>query len=467
MRKSLLGIFAVICCIITGCNSYQGDFVQKSEEELAAMEQQNATAHEQFVRGNYSEAESLIRNLCQERTVSRPLYQLELISTLLMQNKTAEAHELMIKLQEDLEVLFDKEAAEKAMSVWHGEVNKVYHGDSYERATLYALLAMSFIQNGEYDDAIRAVKNGLLADADSNSEEAVEDYALLSYLGYLANIKAGRQDDAAEYLRSMIAAIAKCGFNLNDENGNRISGTCFDHLTQVDPNVLLVVWTGDGPEVVCTGEYEEVRSIVRGKNFFDRLGLQISDSNMLFAANNLADIDYQATTRGGRLMDTVLADKAMAKKGMEISRNILLIAGTGLMVAGATCGLNNVVGLSLFCSGGGCFILGGTAWLIGSMMNPHADGRFWHNLPGKFYIIPLKLAPGTYNLMTTGYYNFDVMGMAVGTITVADNANLQVIHLPMMAQGRNARQAMETCRDVLTDRFIKKADENTMLKELK
>ena len=162
-----------------GCSSPKGDFVEKSEAELAAMELQNDNAHAKFVNGNYDEAMQILNNIGAERTVSRPLYQMEKLSVLLMDGKFDEAHEQMMALHSDFETLFDKKSEEKAQSIWHGEVNKVYKGDSYERATFYALMAMSFIRKQEYEDALRCVKNGLLADADSNSDKAVEDYALL------------------------------------------------------------------------------------------------------------------------------------------------------------------------------------------------------------------------------------------------------------------------------------------------
>ena len=88
--KKFLQCFIIACMagiIGGGCNSYDSDFVYKSEKALKAMEDMSEVAHEEFLRGSYNDAEARLRSLITERTVSRPLYQLELISVLLMNGK--------------------------------------------------------------------------------------------------------------------------------------------------------------------------------------------------------------------------------------------------------------------------------------------------------------------------------------------------------------------------------------------
>jgi hypothetical protein len=80
---------------------------------------------------------------------------MEMISLLLLSGEDKAALELMQTLHNDLEILFDKQLEEKALSIWHGEINKVYKGDSYERATFYALMALSFIKQQNFDDSKR------------------------------------------------------------------------------------------------------------------------------------------------------------------------------------------------------------------------------------------------------------------------------------------------------------------------
>ena len=457
---------AIIALFAAGCASDTGDFVYKSEAELAEMEKQNETAHNMFLQNDFSGAAGVLQNLTKERTVSRPLYQMELLSVLLMNNQYKEAHDLMLKLHEDLETLFDTKLEEKAQSVWHGEINKVFKGDAYERATFYALMALSFIREQKYEDAVRCVKNGLLADADSNNEDAVDDYALLHYLGYLASKKMNNTAEAAEYWRGLHAALESRGIVLRNKEGKIIDGNCFEQLQKRNPNVLLVVWAGLPPTVMCTGEYKEIRSIIRGVNHFDAMAIAVGNAQDFYLPNNLGDIDYQATSRGGRLMDNVLADKATAKKAMEVSRNVFFIVGSGLLIAGSRAMGAPMVGLSLMGAGAGCYILGGTAWIIGSMMNPAADGRYWHNLPGQLYIVPLELTPGEHEVRISGFYRSDRAANSVFKIQVPENS-MSVIHLPMMQEGMAAFQnAAQKIIEERTD-VIGRAAYQRMAKEIK
>jgi hypothetical protein len=116
MRSILIRIFLFslpVCLILCGCQSHKGDFVPKTEAELAAMEQKNQQAHSAFLKGDYKTAEKILRQMATERTVSRPLYQLELLSVLLFDGKHQEAHELMKILHTDFETLFDRKSEEK------------------------------------------------------------------------------------------------------------------------------------------------------------------------------------------------------------------------------------------------------------------------------------------------------------------------------------------------------------------
>ena len=391
---------------------------------------------------------------------------MELLSVMLMNNQHKEAHDLMLKLHKDLETLFDTKLEEKAQSVWRGEINKVFKGDAYERATFYALMALSFIREQKYEDAVRCVKNGLLADADSNNEDAVADYALLHYLGYLASKKMNNTADAEIYWRELHAALESRGIVLRNKDGKIIDGNCFEQLQKRNPNVLLVVWAGVPPTVMCTGEYKEIRSIIRGVNHFDAMTIAVDDAQDIYMPNNLGDIDYQATSRGGRLMDNVLADKATAKKAMEVSRNVFFIFGSGLLAAGARTMEAPMVGLSLMGAGAGCYILGGTAWIIGAMMNPTADGRYWHNLPGQLYIVPLELTPGEHKVHISGFHRSDRAANCVFKIQVQEN-NMSVIHLPMMQQGKTAFQ--NAAQKIVEERtnVIGRAACQRMAKEIK
>ncbi len=451
--------------LVTGCKSYSGTLVVKSENELAEMEKLSFNANQDFLNENYLGAEKTLLNLTKERTVSLPLYQMELLSVLIMSGKHQEAHKLMGNIHQDLELLFDDEMAEKALSVWSGEVNKVYKGDAYERSTFYLFMALSFIRQGKYQEAVGCVKNGLLADADSRMENATRDYAMLHYVGFLASMKMGKTKDADEYLKWMIEAL-EIRREITDAEKTELRSRFIADFAGKQPNVLLVLWAGTPPTVQGVGEYKEIRAIVRGSNPFDLISLSVNNSHPIYPGALLGDIDYQASFAGGRLMDNVLADKAAAKKAMETTRNIFFIAGAGCLTAAGYMS-DPYTMLILGGSGLGCFVLGTGVHIIGYMMNPAADTRYWKNLPGQLYLIPLHLKPGEYNLMFAGYKQSDLTGMLLDKITVEADSGMQVFHLPMMVQGFNRNSAVQEKFKSEVKTVEEKANASRMDKELK
>ena len=274
--KFILTAAAILLIAVSGCKTYEGDFVEKSEAELAGMERKSVTANQAFIKENYSGSKKILRELVRERTVSRPLYQMELLSVLLMTGKHDEAHALMESMHQDLELLFDDRMTEKALSVWHGEVNKVYKGDAHERATFYVFMALSCIRKGDYEAAVGYVKNGLLADADSRKEKAVEDYAMLYYLGFFSCMKLGEPQKADEFLQWMFDALGYRREMSDDESG-AIREKCIADFNKKAPNVILVVWAGTPPTVSCVGEYKEIRAVIRGSNPFDLMSVSVNN----------------------------------------------------------------------------------------------------------------------------------------------------------------------------------------------
>lgn len=396
VRWLALVSLAAVC----GCATYTSPFVHKSEEELEAMERWDEAAARDFRAGRYDAAARKLKRLTGEPTVSRTLYELESVSVLLHQGKREEAHALMTKVRADIELLFDAESEEKAVSLWHGENNKVFKGDAHERATLYAFLAMSYMERGEWEDAERCVKNGLLADS-ANTEEVRynSDFALLQYLGYVICRKAGREADAQEYAREMQSSLAGRGLSTDEKTA---LGALLDGARL--PNAFLVVWGGTPPSYVRGGEYEEIRHVIGGVNPHSLVTVDIGDGVEIGVPKGLGDVNYQALTRGGREMDTVLKDKAAAKTGMEVSGNILLVVGFGCLACMGNDNLSNIVLLSTGCS---CLALGCTFHIIGACINSKADIRSWKNLPGELLVVPLVLPEEGKDVVVRAYKTWD------------------------------------------------------------
>ena len=424
MNAKIVSIAAFLTAALVGCQTDSGRFAPRSDRELDAMETTNALQNAAFRSGNYDRAESYLGSIAADKTVSSTQYDLERASIRLVQGRKTEAHELLMKARADIEQIVDASSEERAMSLWHGEASKIFKGDAHERATLYALLALSFLDRGEYEDAIRCVKNGLLADSANTKEvQYTSDYALLQYLGYVASAKSGDETGAAAYAAEMRASLDARKIQTGD-------GSAVAALTDMAnlPDAFVVVWTGQPPTYVRGGEYEEIRYVSPGKNLVDSLTVQSGSGREMLVARGLGDVNFQATTRGGREMDEILADKATVKKGFKASGNILIAAGLACISVTSD---NAVAELAILCVGGSCLALGGTCHLVGYCINSKADVRSWQNLPGEFVIIPVKCQAGSQELIVRGYRLSDNIATEACS-PVRQEIGVGVTHLSML-----------------------------------
>lgn len=425
--KKFLCLLNVVCFV--GCQGLKPPFVHKSEEELEQLDKEDWTAAQYFQMGLLSSALKLNEQLSSEMTVSRPLFDLERVSILLTLNRREEAFALMKKYVEGLNLLFSGEAEIRSTSLWHGENNKIFRGDNHERATLYSLLAMAYIEHQEYDQAISCVKNGLIADTSSlEGNHYSSDYALLHYLGYLACRYQGDDQGAAQYRQEYLSVLRGLGYDVS----NSSSGYAAFVNTEKLPTAFLVVWTGFPPSYMHTGAYHEKRSLVLGSDPFAAVGLTL-DEREYQVLGGLADLNFQASTRGGRLMDCVLDNKASVKGALEDKApNVCFEISRACFQT--TC--SNPIGECIILGTGAFFVsVGFCCYGIGKLVNSTADIRSWKCLPAKLRILPLYLQPGVdVKMKLQGYSDWDCAFRREGTLR-ADGQHVLFNHISLIPAG--------------------------------
>lgn len=389
-RLNLIGSvpcsFVLAVCLV-GCATKS---MVTKQEDFEERDRAKWMAEDYFANAEYDSLEARFRRELKScDLVDRPMFRLQLASVLLMEGKRDEAHQTLTDAQEELETLFDPDAEAKALSLWHGEQEKVYKGDGWERATLYAFLGLSFLDFGDWKNAVKCAENGILCDSDSQKNEYVADYALLPYIGYLAAVRKGDASKEDKFARLYKDA---CGREIPR------SARC--------PNALLVCWAGRGATYELGGEFEEKRYVVPGSDLgaLDSVSVASSGKDEVFSLGNIADLNFQATTRGGRLMDNVLGDKAAVKRGFAASANVLLVMSAALAASG---GQNATTMIVCYPTAGLLAVLGGSSYLVGKAVTAKADGRIWGCLPGRLLVVPLDLADGESELVLNGYRNWD------------------------------------------------------------
>ena len=258
------------------------------------------------------------------------------------------------------------ENAKRARSYFAKENEKTFIGEPYERVMAYYYRGILYWMDGEPDNARACFRSGQLEDSSSEGEKYNGDYVLLDYLDGLATARLG-DDGSAAFTRA--------------------EGLCKQFAKppayDTNANVLMFIEFGPGPRKYATGRYhEELRFHVLGSPIHSAV---VKVDGRSVTATPYDDLGFQATTRGGRVMDHVLANKAVFKASTDA-------AGTGAIVGGAIAAssrnqTSQQVGLGLIAAGIITKVVSGSA-------TPAADTRMWDNLPRYLSFTELQLSPG-------------------------------------------------------------------------
>ncbi|MHC4647355.1 MAG: hypothetical protein ACYTBJ_17830 [Planctomycetota bacterium] len=409
--STLIFVFASQFLLFSGCaNDTQVE--RLNVKEIAKQELIADQARQQFWRGQYDGIPSLLKPLCQERTTSQPLYQCELGVCHLARNDKQNAYEYLLDAYTSIEGFFDPASETRAMSLWGAEAEKVYKGEPYEQATLSLLAGLLLLEEGDVDNALSCFKNGQLADSGVKNEQFQCDYGLLQLLeakcyqmrhdqaeyDQLVNkgidsfgathprVRSIQAEIVAENLESDASAAEKMEMldtRLLRAREKVIHGyrSYFGQLMQ-SYNVLLLVWTGRSPEMRRTGQYGEERVFVKCPSRETHYELQLDNSSWHDVLRGFADVSYQATTRGGREMDNVLANQAEFKSTAHAVGDTFIDAADDVSDPYAALVL---LGAGLISHG------------FGAATQVQADIRCWKTLPDEIAVVPLELAPGTHH----------------------------------------------------------------------
>jgi tetratricopeptide (TPR) repeat protein len=253
--------------------------------------------------------------------------------------------------------------AKKARSLFHGEARKTFYGEPYERIMAYYYRGILYWMDGEPDNARACFRSAQLQDADSENKTYASDYVLLDYLDGLASVKLA--GDGADQLKRAQASSKWGALPAYDQAAN----------------VLFFLEFGQGPSKYATGAYNEQLRFMAGKSLARSVRIRVNQSAR--EVRPFDDLTYQATTRGGRVMDHILANKAVFKSASDTVGNVSLVSG--LVLASNRKTQEAGLGLAAF---------GLVSKLVSSATTPAADTRCWDNLPQYLSFVALRLPPG-------------------------------------------------------------------------
>lgn len=264
--------------------------------------------------------------------------------------------------------------AKKARRLFSSESNKTYIGEPYERVMAFYYRAILYWMEGQPDNARACYRTGQLIDSDAEENTYKSDYILLDYLEALANAKLSA-DPTDPLARAQKTAKGK--------------------LPNLDPqaNVLLFVEYGRGPKKYAGGENGE------------QLKFMVSDSpaksaRLLIEGKTIPlppydDVNFQASTRGGRVMDHILGNKAVFKETTGAVGDVALV-GAAIAAANIERGdgshSQNAQAAAIALGA-----IGLISKIASAATATQADTRTWDNLPQRLSFAAVHLPAGDHN----------------------------------------------------------------------
>ncbi|HEU5122834.1 MAG TPA: hypothetical protein VFW05_02085 [Verrucomicrobiae bacterium] len=263
----------------------------------------------------------------------------------------------------------NNKSARQARGYFHEESKKTFIGEPYERVMAYYYRGILYWMEGEPDNARACFRSAQIEDAGTEDESYSADYAILDYLDGLATLKLG--GDGSDAFRRA-------------EKESRLSRL---PPYNAQANVIFFLEFGLGPTKYAGGEYGE--QLRFRDNPSPAKTATISVNGQKLTAGACDDLVFQATTRGGRVMDYVLGNKAVFKSTTSAIGDVGIVSGALLATRRGHNSAADEVGLGLLAAG----LL---SKVFSAATTPGADIRTWDNLPRYLTFATLALPAGAH-----------------------------------------------------------------------
>jgi hypothetical protein len=176
-------------------------------------------------------------------------------------------------------------------------------------------------------------------------------------------------------------------------------------------NTIIFVEFGPGPGKYATGDYKQELRFHTATSPVASAELKVESLQIPVAPTD--DVSFQATTRGGRVMDHVLGNKAMFKSTTDTVGNLALIGGLATAAASDNRTAQEV--------GLGIALAGLVSKIVSAATVPTADTRAWDNLPRYLSFACVPLPPGQH-VATVQF--LDGSGRVVANLTKTITVNI-------------------------------------------
>lgn len=270
----------------------------------------------------------------------------------------------------------DAEAA-RARGLFNAESSKPFIGEPYERVMAYYYRGILYWRDGQPDNARACFRSGQVIDSAPGQQGHEADYVLLDYLDGLASVKLNA-DGSDAFRRAQERVGETRPLPPYNEAGN----------------VLVFAEFGYGPRKYAAGENGEQLRFYADDSPTYSARLLLDGGKMIVPLPAYDDLGYQATTRGGRVMDHILGNKAFFKSSTNVAGDVAL---AGAIIASDQAWRRERRGrdgddANLAAVGLG--LIGVISKVASAATQTQADTRQWDNLPQRLSFAAIKLPPG-------------------------------------------------------------------------
>jgi tetratricopeptide (TPR) repeat protein len=372
-------IVGIVLCYNSGCKSVPPVPAPKLMVSQASIEKLPPTILEGIKKLKKEHERNAVINLTQIAVTA--LKERDSIPTALQPALIDNPLDLAIKRIED--VYADTPESKKARSLWHDEETKNFKGEPYERTFVFLLRGLRYYENGDFENAMACFKSGILQDSLSTEGKYNADMATFEWLIGLCHLRLGETKDMNESFQRAL----KIRKDLK--------------LPRKRNNTLIICFAGSAPMKIRTGEYKEILLIKKGKCLTTKISVSkatLGENPFYKYAVLLEDIFFQATTRGGRLIDKINEYKATVKNDTKVVGNVAILLGataigTALILAAAQSG-NGALIITVGSVGVALVVIGIAAHVTALAMKTKADIRTIRGIPSRIYIWSGDVLPG-------------------------------------------------------------------------
>ncbi len=266
--------------------------------------------------------------------------------------------------------------SEEFAAIVGSESSKTYKGDPYEKAMNAFYAGLNYLWRGEPDNARACMKRGILADGEVGDEKYRADFALLYWLAGRMSLLMGSPGDAEDFF-----AEAKQADEFARLNGSRGDAAARILDRPAAGNLVLLVECGLGPEKYSDGAQGELARFRPRASSIATVRARLGDRDLGEGAV-LADLYYQAVTRGGTEMEGI-------RQGKAVLKTVSTVSGIVLLESAADDHGNSARNKA---------IAGGVLLLLGLLTSSSADVRHWPTLPDTVHVLTADVPPGEHEL---------------------------------------------------------------------